>query len=584
MLWLFTVLAVASVGPTLRAELHILHTNAQLTHIEEFNAGGKTCSDIDVQAERCYAGVARRMTAIENIRSVVRDSVLLDAGDTLTGTDWYAVFRGQESAHFMNSLDYTALSLGQYDFIHGTETVLSFLQNTTFPSLGCNINITDEPGFTDHLLPSIVKNMSDGERVGIVGYSDDSIPDTFRTGQLIFDDVISAMQDEVARLEFEGVNRIIALGFGSTELHKLVVEEVVGVDVIVYGGPKTLLHNGVPEAPEDENIVAGDYPMVMNPGYDPNVTVLLVSAYKWGKYLGHLNVSFDEDGKVVDWTGNTLLMKTSIQQDADVLSEVTEWKEELNEGLAREIGQTHVLLDASAETCYLHECNFQSLLMDAVVHYYAKRGHRDISMAIVNADSYDNYINETGSGTVTLGDLRSVMLYWETMDVVELGGRYIREAFERSVEEYDGEKPIRYFLQVSGVRVTYDISKPAGQRVKEVLVNCATCRVPEYKPLDDDAVYKFATNSYLASGGSGYGMIGDNRLSHVIGEEQTDDILEEYIRAISPVRLGVEGRITFDSSNGGSECMDPISGAIWLADINISLVILSLAYAICTTQ
>ena len=37
-------------------------------------------------------------------------------------------------------------------------------------------------------------------------------------------------------------------------------------------------------------------------------------AYAFGKYLGLLNVTFDEDGEATEWSGNPILMDSSIPQ------------------------------------------------------------------------------------------------------------------------------------------------------------------------------------------------------------------------------------------------------------------------------
>ncbi|XP_077977788.1 snake venom 5'-nucleotidase-like [Glandiceps talaboti] len=552
-------------------ELHILHSNDVHSHVEEFNQGGRTCTESDLVSEICYGGIARRSTAIKDIRSSATNTLLLDVGDVFTGTEWFSVFRGESSAHFMNLLNYTAMSLGKYDFIHGTEGLLPFLQDTNFPAIGSNINTSSVPSFNDILVPSLVVNMPGGEQLGIVGYSDDTIPDSFRTGELIFHDEAEALQREVSRLESTGINKIVALGYGGIEIHERIAENVKGVDIVVYGGPQTLLYNGIPNAPEDEDRVSGEYPMVKN--RDDNSTVLLVTAYKWGKYLGHLKVSFTEDGNITEWSGNPVLLNQSIEQDTNILNVVDDWKIDLENGLNRVIGTTHVLLDGRAEICRLQECNLENLVMDATLHFYANKGFRNISLAMVNADSYDNYLEETGSGNITFADLLNVLLYDETMDIVEVEGRYLRQAFERSVENYVGDVQIGYFLQVSGARVTYDISKSPGNRVKELLINCATCRVPTYKPVADDEVYKFITNSYIASGGSGYSMIGDNRLSHFIGYEQAD-ILEAYVTTISPIRLGVEDRIRFYEASTDPVPNCPVAGAQQATPVPLSSLIL----------
>ena len=40
----------------------------------------------------------------------------------------------------------------------------------------------------------------------------------------------------------------------------------------------------------------------------------MVQAYAWGKYMGFLNVTFDENYEVQSWSGNPVLLDKSIEQ------------------------------------------------------------------------------------------------------------------------------------------------------------------------------------------------------------------------------------------------------------------------------
>ena len=42
--------------------------------------------------------------------------------------------------------------------------------------------------------------------------------------------------------------------------------------------------------------------------------------FHYGKYLGHLKVTFDDDGKVKSWSGNPILLNASYAQDSNVLA------------------------------------------------------------------------------------------------------------------------------------------------------------------------------------------------------------------------------------------------------------------------
>ena len=65
-----------------------------------------------------------------------------------------------------------------------------------------------------------------------------------------------------------------------------------------------------------------------------------------------------------------------------------------------------------------------------------------------------------------MGDVFTAMPWSNTVDVVTIPGKALREVLEHSVSEYDPNHPDPggRFLQLSGLEVTYDIRKPLGER------------------------------------------------------------------------------------------------------------------------
>ena len=90
-------------------DLTILHTNDVHARIEETNKYGGPCTPADSLAKNCFGGVARRQTAIKNIRQTHGNVLLLDAGDQFQGTVWFNYYRGLATAFFMNKLGYNVM-------------------------------------------------------------------------------------------------------------------------------------------------------------------------------------------------------------------------------------------------------------------------------------------------------------------------------------------------------------------------------------------------------------------------------------------------------------------------------------------
>lgn len=75
----------------------------------------------------------------------------------------------------------------------------------------------------------------------------------------------------------------------------------------------------------------GKYPLVIEQGGNPKTKALVVQDFKYGKYLGHLKVQFDDDGHVTSWSGNPILLDSSIPKDPAVLHQVQRMKVKVTE-------------------------------------------------------------------------------------------------------------------------------------------------------------------------------------------------------------------------------------------------------------
>ena len=64
----------------------------------------------------------------------------------------------------------------------------------------------------------------------------------------------------------------------------------------------------------------GPYPSLVNSSHGgvPQ-QALVVQDYAFGKYLGCLSVTFDPEGRVVNWSGNPLLLDHSVPEGAIIV-------------------------------------------------------------------------------------------------------------------------------------------------------------------------------------------------------------------------------------------------------------------------
>ena len=64
--------------------------------------------------------VAKRATAIKEVRAENPDALLIDAGDVLSGTLYYNEFKGQADLEFMNLMGYDVMTFGNHEFDLGS--------------------------------------------------------------------------------------------------------------------------------------------------------------------------------------------------------------------------------------------------------------------------------------------------------------------------------------------------------------------------------------------------------------------------------------------------------------------------------
>ncbi|XP_030247686.1 5'-nucleotidase-like [Sparus aurata] len=526
-------------------EVTLLHTNDNHARIEETSEDSGKCS----ARGPCFAGVARRFTKVSEIRRKEKNVLFLDAGDQFQGTVWFNYYKGAEAAHFMNKLGYDAMALGNHEFDNGVEGLIQpFLQSVNCSVVSANIqpDQTLSAELSGYYMPYTVINVG-SDKVAVVGYTTAETPVLSMPGQhLKFEDEVEALQVQVNKLETLGYNKIIALGHSGFDMDQQIAKLVRGVDVVIGGHTNTFLYTGEPPSTE---VPAGLYPYMVRSSDGRDVPV--VQAYAFGKYLGYLKVTFDEAGNVIKATGNPILMDSSIPQDPEVLADVAKWKKGLAQYSSQYVGQTLVYLNGTFEECRFRECNLGNLICDAMIRHNVKYSGEDlqwnhVGMCMLNSGAIRTPIDERyKNGSITMEEILTVLPFGGTFDLVQIKGSTIKKAFEHAVHRYgtmSGE-----FLQVSGIHVEYDLSRPVNQRVVSLTMLCTECRVPKYEPLDLEKTYTVVMNSYMVSGGDGFAMVQDELLKHNTGDMDIS-VFSKYISDMKQVYPVVEGRITFRSS------------------------------------
>ncbi|KAL5243001.1 hypothetical protein ACI65C_010411 [Semiaphis heraclei] len=536
-------------------DLVLLHANDMHARFDETDLYCNECREDDASLGRCYGGFARVAQFVRDERRLANESGLpslfLVAGDTFQGTPYYSLFHWEPVVDFINQLRPDVMTLGNHEFDDGIDNLVSYLEGIkNIPTVVSNLNTTAEPKLDKYLLQSLIFTINNTQ-VGIVGYLTTDTPTISQTGAVEFFDEVESLKKETKKLRANGVNIIIGLGHSGIEKDQIIAREVEDIDVIVGGHSHTLLYTGTPPSIEKPY---GPYPLYVT--NVKNKAVPIVQAYANTKYVGKVVLKFDSNGDLVSVDGTPTLLNHEAKQDPEMLTVVDIWKPKVTSVTNVTIGRTAVEL---INSCHRMECNIGNLIADSFVYYNILKKENyneywtDAPIGIVQAGAIRTTLNETDhDGYITLGQLINVMPFQNILVKVTISGSSLLEAFELSVYDFVKDQGGSKLLQVSGVMVEYDLTKSPGNRVSSLSVRCGDCNVPKFEPLQLTANYTIVTNDYLAGGGDNF-----KTFQKVLKKNQALEIEDYnataiYIKVISPITNGIEGRIKF-ISNGNEK-------------------------------
>ncbi|XP_050665744.1 protein 5NUC-like isoform X4 [Leptidea sinapis] len=543
---------VSSPGSDGTFELLIIHNNDMHARFEQTSQLSGACTTADRDAGKCYGGFPRVATVVKEARKAAASGqgppvLYLNAGDTYTGTAWFTIYKWKIAAEFLNALEPDAVSLGNHEFDHGVSGLTPFIENLTSPVLAANLVLTKVPELEDqtNLRKSIVFNISE-THIGVIGYLTPETKTLAVQNDVEYIDEIVALKKEVKRLKKEGVNIIIALGHSGYLKDLQIAKEVEGLNLVIGGHTNTFLWNGT--SPDSEKII-GPYPTYVTQPSGKQVPV--VQAYAYTKYLGKLHMVFNTNGDLIKADGNPVLLDNSIPQDPEVLSIIDKYREKVLNFTEEIIGNTTVVLDGLV-TCQHKECNLGNLIADAMVYKYSSeytgKEWTDAPIAIIQGGGIRSSISMAQkSAIVTKGDLITALPFEGVLVVVTMNGSILMQMLEHSVANlndiyYPGE-----FLQVSGLKIVYDLKKPDNHKVVKAVARCWNCTVPKYTDVDVRESYNVIMPYFVANGGDGYWML-KGLPTRVLDYNELSSTIT-YFRKYSPVHPEIEGRITFLQKN-----------------------------------
>ncbi|MHC8514335.1 5'-nucleotidase C-terminal domain-containing protein [Sporosarcina sp. ITBMC105] len=489
--------------------------------------------------------VAKRVTAVKEVRTQKPDALLLDAGDVFSGTLYFNEFLGQADLEFMNLMKVDAMTFGNHEFDlgaspEGHKALADFIKGAHFPFVSSNVDFSKDELFTSlfntriaddkdklngNIYTGIVKEVN-GEKVGIFGLTTADTADISNPGAITFSDYIDEAQKMVAEFEKLGVNKIVAITHIGYDDNPAIdndlelAKAVEGIDVIVGGHSHTALKD----------------PVLINDKQQPTI---IVQAGQYGDSLGTLDVAFDKNGVVIEHNGELIKIGDKAN-DPEAVNLLKKYSDKIDAIKNEETGAVAVKAlenpRGKENSVRRNETPLGNVITDGMLAK-AKLYDTRVIMAMQNGGGIRAGINQ---GPITVGEVITVLPFGNTLATMRLSGSEIKQAFETSLRNYPKENG--GFLHVSGARVKFDSSKPVGERVVSVEYDAGNDLFIE---IADDVMYTIATNAFTAKGGDGFDVFkkayNEGRVTDL---GQSDWVnFRDHLVSLGNVDPKIEGRI-----------------------------------------
>ena len=400
--------------------LHVIHINDLHSRIEPINRFDSTCSAEDNAEGKCFGGVARVKTMIDQLRAELdgQNVIVVDAGDQYQGSLMYTTYKGDVEAEMMEKIGFDVMAVGNHEFDDGDEGLLKLIDNVSFPVISGNLDVSQSNILAGKVQNHVVLEVG-GEKIGIVSaLATDTVETSSPSEAVIFQDEIDSIAADVAALTEEGVTKIIALTHVGLPRDLEIAAAVPGLDAVVGGHSHTYLSATDPDR-------QGAYPTFAS--QEDGTLVPVVQAYAYSKYVGHLELNFDDEGNLTYASGDTILLDASVEEDPEIVARVAELAGPIEEMKTRVVAEAAEAIEGSRDVCRAMECPMGNLVADAMLDRVKDQG---VQIAIQNGGGLRASID---AGEVTMGEVLTVLPFQNTLSTFEVTGAQILAALENGV-------------------------------------------------------------------------------------------------------------------------------------------------------
>lgn len=463
-------------------------------------------------------GLARVSTLRKRVMQESPNALFLLAGDTISPSVESITYKGAQMIDAWNQvgLDYSVF--GNHEFDYGDDELVKRMKESKFKWLGANV-VDTKTGKPFAGTPLFDVRELGGVKVGLLGLTLPETKTTSKPGPTTeFRDPCETAKQIIPQMRAAGAQAVVALTHLSLAQDKALARCAPGIDVIIGGHEHTLLQSSSAGVP---------------------IFKMTADARELGRIDLNINPA---TGKVesIDW--EIIPVDATVEDDPAFAPVVSKYAK-LTTELSASVGTTSVPLDARSATSRSEETNIADFIADA----FRRAAGADVGLINGGSIRADDVLP---AGGLTVRDVLSILPFGNDLSVIELTGDVLLQALEHGVSlSGPGAEPGR-FPQVSGVRFSFDASKPAGARVSDVTVGG--------KPLDPKKTYTLVTTSFLADGGDQYAMFKPLRRVPPKAKLTDSGVLRKAIEDAKTIAPRTDGRIKrLDTPAEAKPCATP---------------------------
>ena len=471
-----------------------------------------------------------------------KGTLLLDGGDMVGATPLESqYFEDRPTIDVANAIGYDDVTFGNHEFDAGTDRLARQVDWATFPYWSANvIDVSTHEPFL-HPAPYEIFARR-GVNVGVINLTTESTPGIVNPSGiegLSFASTVETANMAVGKLKTLGIRTIVIVGHLGTDQCLPSPKPACDGDTLVTD-PNDIAKNEAAKLAREVDdevdlIVAGHTHQGVNTVIDGK---RVVEAYSYGTAYA------DVDMKVSVATGNVTSTSAGVSRTwhnnpdgtpaVTPDSEVQRIVDEANDAVApiknEVVGHANVDLTRTQVPSVPPggESNLGDVATDAM-NWEADQLEGTVDFAFVNSGGIRADIP---AGDITRGEIIEAFPFQNVLATTTLTGAQVKEVLEQ------GASGQRGMVQVSGLRFTYDPSRPVGDRVTSITVSATGL------PIDPGANYRVVTNDFMINGGDNYTTFQQGTNPVVYSDQLLSDVLVAFARQFSPINQQIEGRIT----------------------------------------